>query len=144
MKRWITKDRYQIEFRDGSIKRLYADEYETHCSNTTFYRYHAVDGKVKPQKSCVASVIEDDIRSIILLDHDYPVEEVREPYITDEQIKDKPIVILALKEVASDMYKATENYIDANAPQSKALARAIEGIEIIIECMRKENNENNY
>lgn len=141
MKRWITRDRYQIEFRDGAIKRLYADKYETYCSRTTFYRYHAVDGKVKPQKSSVASVITDDIRNIILLDKDFPIEEVREPYITDEQIKDKPIVILALQKVASDMYKATESYIDADAPQSKALARAIEGIETIIECIRKESNE---
>lgn len=141
-KKWVTKNRYQIEFKDGSIKRIHADEYEEY-STIRFYRYYLKEDKIRPSKYQVASFDEDDVKNIILLDEDYPVEEVREPYITDGHIKDKPILLLALQKIASDMRSATYDYIDADAPNSKSLQIALKDIDSIIECVREMQYEDN-
>lgn len=141
-KKWVTKNRYQIEFKDGSIKRIHADEYEEY-STIRFYRYYLKEDKIRPSKYQVASFDEDDVKNIILLDEDYPVEEVREPYITDGHIKDKPILLLALQKVARDMNDATCLCRDLNYPRTDDVEVALKDLDSIIECVREMQNEDN-
>lgn len=141
IRNWISKNRYQIEFKDGSIKRIHADLYEQY-SNVNFYRYYQEEGKVRPQRYQVASFDEYDVKNIFLIDEDYPVEQVREPYITDGHIKDKKILLLALQKVARDMYDATRLYVSNNSPRTDDIENALAELDSIIETVREMKNEN--
>lgn len=141
-KDWITNNRYQIDFKDGSIKRIHADLYETY-NNLDFYRYYTEEGRSRLQKCQVASFDENDVKNIIYLDEDYPVEQVREPYITDGHIKDKPILLLALQKVARDMTDAACLCRDFNFPGTDDVEDALKDLDSIIECVREMQNEDN-
>ena len=141
-KEWITKNRYQIEFKDGSIKRIHADLYDAYYG-PVFYRYYTEEGRSRLQKYQVASFDENDVKNIIYLDEDYPVEQVREPYITDGHIKDKPILLLALQKVARDMNDAACLCRDFNFPGTDDVEDALKELDSIIECVREMQNEDN-
>ena len=82
MSNWVTNDRYEIGFTDGSVKRIHADRNE----GGVFYRKEQKPEKKHPNDVVVARYRSTDIKYIVKLDDEYPIETVKEKDANCEMI----------------------------------------------------------